>query len=68
MSRLTKKLYCEYKIPLDVRNFLPVFCDCEGIVWIPYMDARDGVEIKDGDGHEKELNIYFACSEKLPTE
>ncbi len=66
MSKLTKKLYCEYKIPLDVRNFLPVFCDCDGIVWIPYMDARDGVEIKEGDGHEKTLHIYFACSEKAP--
>ncbi len=66
MSRLAKKLYCECRIPLDVRNLLPVFCDCEGIVWIPYMDARDGVEIKDGDGHEKELHIYFACSEKDP--
>lgn len=65
MSKLTKKLYCECKIPLDIRNFLPVFCDCDGIVWIPYMDARDGVEIKDGDGHEKELNIYFACSENF---
>ncbi len=66
MTKLTKKLYCEYKIPLDVRNLLPVFCDCDGIVWIPYMDARDGVEPVSGDEGGKELNIYFACGEKTP--
>lgn len=67
MSKLTKKLYCEYKIPLDVRNLLPVFCDCDGILWIPFMEARDGAEIRDTDTGERErLYIYFACDTKTP--
>lgn len=69
MSKLTKKLYCENKIPLDVRNILPVFCDNEGILWIPYMNARDGAEICEtareaAFGTRREINIYFACEKK----
>ena len=45
MTKLTKKLYCECKIPLDIRNLLPVLCDDDGIIWIPFMDCRDGMEI-----------------------
>lgn len=69
MSKLTKKLYCENKIPLDIRNILPVFCDNEGILWIPYMNARDGAEICEtareaAFGTRREINIYFACEKK----
>ncbi len=68
MSKLTKKLYCEAKVPLDIRNLLPVFCDGEGIVWIPYLEARDGCEIRETSrefafGNHRELNIYYAAGE-----
>ena len=33
-TKTLKKLFCEYKIPLDERENLPVLCDDEGIVWI----------------------------------
>lgn len=57
MTKLTKKLYCEKKIPLDQRGLLPVFCDNEGIVLIPTVAIRDGVSASD----EKEaIHIYYA--------
>ena len=57
MNKLTKKLYCEHKIPLGVRNILPVFCDDDGILWIPGIETRDGVKSTDGDA---ELHIYYS--------
>lgn len=61
MNRLTKKLYCERRIPRDVRNILPVFCDDDGIVWIPELDVRDGVTAEDGgDSVDGAVFIYYA--------
>ncbi len=57
MSKLTKKLYCEYKIPLGKRNLLPVFCDGAGILWIPGICSRDGAAARDGD---EAVHIYYA--------
>lgn len=33
-TKTLKKLFCEYKIPLDERENLPVLCDDLGVVWI----------------------------------
>lgn len=33
-TKTLKKLFCEYKIPLEERENLPVLCDDQGIVWI----------------------------------
>ncbi len=33
-TKTLKKLFCEYKIPLEERENLPVLCDDCGIVWI----------------------------------
>ena len=33
-TKTLKKLYCEYKIPIEERENLPVLCDDEGIVWV----------------------------------
>ena len=37
-----KKLLCEKKIPLKMRQKLPIFYDADGIVWIPLVATRDG--------------------------
>ncbi len=57
MNKLTKKLYCDRKIPLGVRSILPVFCDGGGILWIPGLGSRDGAAAKDG---EDAVHIYYA--------
>ncbi len=33
-TKTLKKLYCEYKIPLNIRDNLPVIADDKGVVWI----------------------------------
>ncbi len=33
-TKTLKKLFCEYKIPLEERENLPVLCDDQGIVWV----------------------------------
>lgn len=42
MHKKLKKLFCEKKIPLDMRAKLPVFYDSNGIVWVPLVALRDG--------------------------
>lgn len=37
-----KKLFCEKKLPLDMRAKLPIFYDNEGILWVPLIAKRDG--------------------------
>ena len=43
MHKKVKKLFCEKKIPLPLRDRLPILCDDDGIVWIPLVALRDGV-------------------------
>lgn len=42
MHKKLKKLFCEKKIPLDMRAKLPVFYDSNGIIWVPLVALRDG--------------------------
>ena len=41
MTRSVKKLLNEAKIPPDKRAVLPIFCDDEGILWVPGFPVRD---------------------------
>lgn len=41
MHKKLKKLFCERKIPLKLRNELPVFYSRDEIVWVPYVASRD---------------------------
>ena len=42
MHKKLKKLFCEKKIPLDMRAKLPIFYDNNGIFWVPTVAIRDG--------------------------
>lgn len=44
MHRPVRKLYREARLPLSERAALPLLCDGEGIVWVPHVGVRDGVE------------------------
>lgn len=46
MSKSVKKLMCDKKIPLELREKLPVICDENGIVAIPLLATRDGAVAK----------------------
>ena len=43
-----KKLMNEKKVPIEIRDELPVLCDDEGIIWVPYVGTRDGITGKNG--------------------
>ncbi len=60
MTRLTKKLYCDRRVPLAERGILPVFCDDDGIVWIPTVEIRDGVAAPKDAPDDGVLHIYYA--------
>lgn len=36
-----KKLYNEKKIPIDLRATLPLLCDGDGILWMPFCPVRE---------------------------
>lgn len=46
MSKSVKKLFCDKKIPLDLRARIPMICDNDGIVAIPFIGIRDGAKYK----------------------
>ena len=46
MNRKLKKLLCDKKIP--GRDALPLFCDGDGVLFVPGVGARDGASAKEG--------------------
>lgn len=48
MHKKVKKLMCDCKVPLSLRERLPILKDGNGILWIPTVTARDGASDKDG--------------------
>lgn len=44
MSKSIKKLMCDKKIPLELRARIPIICDDNGIVAVPFVALRDGAK------------------------
>ncbi len=40
-TKTLKKLYTEYKIPIEIRDTLPVICDDIGVVWVCNIGVAD---------------------------
>ncbi len=49
MHRSLKKLMCDKKLPIGMRDTLPVICDDNGILYVPYIGVRDGMSAKNSD-------------------
>ena len=47
MTRRLKKLFCDRKLPHDVRMQLPILCDGKGILYVPGFGAREDTRSKD---------------------
>ena len=56
MHKSVKKLMCDKKIPIDIRCRLPIICDSDGIVAIPFVGTRDGACNKNGQNNS---SLYF---------
>lgn len=41
MTHKIKKLYNDRKIPVSLRNYIPLLCDDKGVVWAPGFSSRD---------------------------
>ena len=48
IHRSVRKLYREAGFSPAMRATLPLLCDKEGVVWIPFIGARDGA-VSDGE-------------------
>ena len=59
-TKTLKKLFCEYKIPLDERENLPVLADDNGVVWIYKIGVAERVA-----ADESSNNIYIITVEKI---
>ena len=54
MNKKIKKLLCEKKIPLEIRDALPILVSKNEILWIPSVAVCDKVKtdkIKDGEDY-----------------
>ena len=52
MSKSLKKLFCDKKIPLHLRDRIPLICDSHGVVAVPFIGVRDSYK----DNTKKEKN------------
>ena len=57
MTRKVKKLFCDGKIPCELRSVYPIITDGEGILWIPGFPARDGTAAND-NAYGDSFTIY----------
>ncbi len=59
MNKSVKKLMNEKKIPLEIRPRLPILCDEQGVVAVPFLGVRDGARIKDNASEKKKIYFYL---------
>ena len=55
MGKSIKKLLCDNKVPLELRNRLPVICDDTGIIGMPFIGVADSH--KPTRSYEKTIHI-----------
>jgi tRNA(Ile)-lysidine synthase len=59
MHKSFKKLLCEKKIPLELRARLPIICDSDGVVAVPFVAMRDGMKADQNSDLALAIHIYF---------
>ena len=60
MHKSVKKLLCDKKIPLDERCRIPMICDNDGILAIPFVGVRDSSDPKKKcDGEVLTIKFYL---------
>lgn len=57
MHKSLKKLFCEKKIPPELRARIPILCDEDGILAVPMIGIRDGMSAH--PNLEQNLSITF---------
>ena len=59
MHKSLKKLMCDKKIPLDERYRLPVICDGDEIVAVPFVGVCDTYRIKKDTDPQNTVSVQF---------
>jgi tRNA(Ile)-lysidine synthetase-like protein len=59
MTKSLKKLLCEKKIPLELRARLPIICDSDAILAVPFVEIRDGMSADQNSDRAMAIHIYF---------
>ena len=59
-TKTLKKLYCEYKIPLNERDVWPILADDQGVVWVHKIGVAERAA-----ADETSKNIYKINVEKI---
>ena len=59
MHKSVKKLCNEKKIPLELRNRIPIICDKSGIIAIPFIGVRDGSRVKQDSPADKITTVQI---------
>lgn len=59
-TKTLKKLFCEYKIPLELRENLPVLCDEQGVVWVHKIGVAERCA-----ANENSTQVYKVFVQKL---
>lgn len=65
MHKSIKKLLGEKKIPLALRERLPILCDEDGIVAIPFVGMRDGLAPQQSNS-DSIITLLIRFAENLP--
>lgn len=65
INRNIKKCFIDKKVPASIRDSVPIICDDEGIVYVPYIGAADRVFAKKS---KDACNITVAIGERLENE
>lgn len=56
-TKTLKKLFCEYKIPLNERQNLPVLCDDEGVVWVYKIGVAERCAANENTNSIYKINV-----------
>lgn len=62
MSRSVKKILTDNKIPPSIRQIMPIICDDEGIIYVPYIGVADRACTVKG---EETLGISVSIDERV---
>lgn len=57
-KKSAKDALSAHKVPLHLRSEIPLICDDEGVVWIPFCGIRDDVNPKNA-AHIHPVTIYY---------
>lgn len=63
INKSLKKLFIDKKVPKEYRDIIPIICDEEGIIYVPFVGIADRVFPKDSD-KKRFINITFNTIDK----